>query len=163
MSDSSSSIFGKRRLTPGQLRSVAERRFDDAKCLLDTGDAARTNGSMYMGGFVVECLLKVILLERHRNLQPPVDPATLSPSDKEVFRLLFTSHELDAMLAFLPEVEAKLKALQRSRGSAIWERFRTVCEQWTVYARYSPKLAPREDARVFMDTIAEVKQWLRDL
>jgi hypothetical protein len=163
MADSSHGIFGKRRLTPGQLRSVAERRFDDAICLFESGAAARTNGAMYLGGFVIECLLKALLLERHSNLQSKVDPAKLSSSDKEVFRLLFTSHELDAMLAFLPEVESKLKALQLSGVPAIWERFRAVCEQWTVYARYSPKLADREDARAFLDTIREVKQWLKEL
>jgi len=37
-------IFAKRRLTPGQLRAVAELRFDDALALLETGVNARANG-----------------------------------------------------------------------------------------------------------------------
>ena len=161
MASQSSGIFGKRRLTPGQLRSVAEHRFGDATCLFDSNQAARTNGAMYMGGFVIECLLKALLLERHSNLQSPVDPAKLSESDREIFRLLYVSHELEAMLGFLPEVEVKVIAAPQ--GDAIWERFQTVCEQWTVYARYSPKLARKEDAQEFLDTVREVKQWLRSL
>ena len=162
MADQPPGIFRKRRLTPGQLRSVAEHRFGDAMCLFGSEDAARATGARYMGGFVIECLLKALLLARHPNLQVPVDPATLSRSDREAFRLLYVSHELDAMLGFLPEVETKLKVLRGADGRAVWERFRTVCEQWTVYARYSPKLAKRDDAQAFLQTIREVKQWLRD-
>lgn len=111
---------------------------------------------MYMGGFVVECLLKALLLERHPNLQHSVDPARLSSADREVHELLF-SHELDLMLDFLPEVEKKLRAL------SIWKKFRDVCEEWTVYARYSPKRAKIGEARGFLRTIREVKRWLREL
>src|SRR4051812_15718910 len=100
MSKQSSEIFGRRRLTPRQLRAVAEFRFDDALCLFESGDSARATGAMYMGGFVIECLLKALLLERHANLQGPVDPSRLSLSDKEVFRLLYVSHALDEMLIF---------------------------------------------------------------
>lgn len=130
-------------------------------CLLDSGESARATGAMYMGGFVIECLLKALLLERHPNLQGPVDPATLSKSDREAFQLLYLSHELDAMLGFLPELEVKMRAAPQ--GQVVWERFRTICEQWTVFARYSPKLAKKDDAQRFVDTIREVKQWLRNL
>src|SRR5436309_292518 len=100
-------IFSKLRLTPGQLRAVSERRFGDARCLLASKKPERANGAIYMAGFVIECLLKAILLERHPNLQKPLDPAKLSVSDREVFGLLYR-HELDEMLAFLPELEKKL-------------------------------------------------------
>ena len=161
MARQSSAIFGKRRLTPGQLRSVAEYRFGDAMCLFESEQPVLATGAMYMGSFVIECLLQALLLERHSNLQSPVDPARLSESDREVFRLLYASHELDAMLMFPPEVELKVRSL--SHGEATWERFQTVCEQWTVYARYSPKLAKRDEAQQFLDTVGEVKQWLREL
>src|SRR5579862_1340481 len=96
-------IFAKLRLTPGQLRAVAERRFADAKYLLDSGQQERANGAIYIGGFVIECLLKALLLERHPNLRGKVDSGKLSPSDAEVYRLLYR-HELDGMLGFLPEL-----------------------------------------------------------
>ena len=78
MAGQSQGIFGKRRLTPKQLRSVAELRFQDAYCLFENQNNARATGAMYMGGFVIECLLKAVLLERHPNLQIPVDRIGLS-------------------------------------------------------------------------------------
>lgn len=155
-------IFRKRRLTPGQLRSVAEFRLQDALCLLKSGDPARANGAMYMGGFVVECLLKALLLERHPNLQTALDSAKLSSSDARVYRLLY-SHELDAMLVYLPELEKKLKSVQGVERRSVWHSFRTVCEQWTVYARYSTKQAKRPEAERFVGTVQEVKRWLKEL
>lgn len=99
-----------------------------------------------MAGFVIECLLKSLLLERHPNLAGPVDPATLSSSDCEVHQLLY-SHDLDEMLDFLPEIEQKLIDLKMKRGQSVWTAFRDICEEWTVYARYSSKQAPREQAK----------------
>lgn len=155
-------IFRKRRLTPGQLRSVAEYRLEDALCLLKSGDPARANGAMYMGGFVIECLLKALLLDRHPNLQTVLDPARLSTTDARVYRLLF-SHELDAMLVYLPEVEMKLKSREAVERRSVWEPFREVCEQWTVYARYLTKQAKKPEAEQFVQAVQEVKQWLKEL
>ena len=59
-----------------------------------------------------------------------------------VYRLLY-SHELDMMLVYLPELEKKLKGVQGVERRSIWHSFRTVCEQWTVYARYSTKQAKK--------------------
>lgn len=160
MADARGGVFGKRWLTPGQLRAVAELRFDDAICLFNSRENARATGAMYMGGFVIECLLKALLLERHPNLRARVDRAKASKSDAAVHRLLF-GHELDAMLAFLPEVRRKFGAMEE--GKARWGRFRAICEQWTVYARYSPQRATREEARRFLETIREVKEWLKRL
>src|SRR3954453_4501817 len=106
----SPNIFAKTRLRPGQWRAVAERRYGDARCLLESGDAERANGAIYMAGFAVECLMKALLVERHPNISRPLDPATLSSSDREVFEALFRD-ELDDMLGFLPELEKKLSAI----------------------------------------------------
>jgi hypothetical protein len=155
-------IFAKLRLTPGQLRSVAERRFGDAQCLLDSRKQERANGAMYMAGFVIECLLKALLLERHPNLKRPVDPARLSGSDREVLGLLY-SHELDDMIGFLPELERKLSIISTKSGLNAWHQFRTICEEWTVYARYSPKSAKLDRAGEYLETVEEVKKWLKEL
>jgi hypothetical protein len=53
-------IFAKLRLTPGQWRAVAERRFGDARYLVESGNAERATGGIYMAGFVIECLLKAL-------------------------------------------------------------------------------------------------------
>jgi len=156
------SIFRKQRLTPGQLRAVAERRYNDAVCLLRSGENERANGAIYMGGFVLECLLKAILLERHRNLGQRVDPAKLSSPDREAYLLLY-SHSLVEILEFLPEVQTKFRLRSTAKGTADWRRFKTVCEQWTVYARYSSRSASIGEARQFLATINEVKEWLKQL
>lgn len=154
-------IFRKLRLRPGQWRAVAERRFADAKCLLNSGDPERANGAIYMAGFVIECLLKALLLERHPNLQRPVDPARLSASDREVFELLYR-HDLDSMLGFLPELEKKLSPVKTKSGGSAWRAFQDICEEWTVYARYSPASAKLDHARRYLDTVEEVKKWLKE-
>jgi hypothetical protein len=156
-------IFSKQaKITSGQLRAVADHRFDDAKCLLASRQNARANGAMYLGGFVIECLLKALLLDRHPNLQGPVDPATLSEEDREVHRLLF-GHALDEMVLFLPEIEKKLIGLTGKNRKAIWPRLVAICEHWTIYARYSPRHANREDAREFLETVSEARKWLKTL
>jgi hypothetical protein len=154
-------IFRKLRLRPGQWRAVAERRFGDARCLLESGDVERATGAIYMAGFVVECLLKALLLERHPNLQTPVDPAKLSASDREVLGLLY-SHELDLMLEYLPELEKKLAGVSITHGRSAWRALNDMCEEWTVYARYSPSTAKYERAREFVATVEEVKKWLKE-
>jgi len=68
-------IFDKLRLIrPTQLRTVADRRFGDADSLRRTGRNARANGAMYLGGFVIECPLKALLLEKFPWLQSATSP-----------------------------------------------------------------------------------------
>jgi hypothetical protein len=156
----SSGIFAKLRLTPGQLRAVAERRFADAQCLVDSRKNDRANGAIYVAGFVIECLLKALLLERHPNLGTKVDPSRLSESDSDVFSLVYRRHDLDDMLDFLPELETKLAGKKTKSGYDLWREFCSVCEEWTVYARYSPKVAKLSEAEQFLETVKEVKKWL---
>jgi len=148
-------------MTPGQLRAVAERRFADATCLLDSRNRERANGAMYMGGFVIECFLKALLLERFPNLKTRVSPATLSKRDQEILQLLY-SHELDKMLEYLPELQKKLShSNMQSGGGNVWRRFKEICAHWTIYARYSPRLESLDYAEQYLNTIREVKKWLR--
>jgi hypothetical protein len=156
-------IFAKVRLRPSQMRAVADRRFEDARCLLDSGNKQRANGAIYMAGFVVECLLKALLLERHPNLQNPLDPSELSKTDREAFDLIYRSHELDAMLVFLPEVEKKLSKVDTKTGRSAWREFQNICEEWTIYVRYSPLVAELDQAKRYLETMTEVKKWLKDL
>ncbi len=155
-------IFAKTRLRAGQWRAVAERRYGDARCLLDSGDAERANGAIYMAGFVVECLLKALRVERHPNLLKPLDSATLSTSDREVFEALYR-HELDDMLGFLPELERKLAGVAIRSGRSAWRALNDICEEWAVYIRYSPLRADLGHARTYLDTVEEVKKWLKEL
>lgn len=155
-------IFDKVRLTPGQLRAVAERRLADARCLLHSGDSERANGAVYLAGFVIECLLKALLLERHRNLGGKVDPAKLSKSDRDVYGMLY-GHDLAEMLMYLPELRTKLADARLRSGRSAWRGVQTICEQWTIYARYSPRQIKPNQAKEFLETVEEVKKWLKTL
>ncbi len=154
--------FRRRRLEPGQWRWVAESRYGDAKCLLDSGDPARANGAIYMAGFVIECLLKALLIERHPNLHRVADQGQLSKSDREIAGLL-SSHDLVRMIGFLPEIAAKLDGVRTAAGRSAWRVFMGICAEWTVHARYAPKSAGMDRAGEYLDGVKEVKKWLGNL
>lgn len=153
-------IFRKVRLRPTQLRTVANRRFDDADALRRTGQNARANGAMYLGGFVVECLLKARLLERFRWLQSAGSPQGRSRPDQRLWSLCYRSHDLDEILAELPAVTERLARLGQRDSSRLLQSFKSICAQWSIYARYSPYNADIDDARTFLDQIEELRPWL---
>lgn len=154
------SIFRKRQLNPSQLRTVAERRFGDADALRQTGKNARANGAMYLGGFVVELLLKAKLLERFPWLQNASSNPNRSPRDQRLWRLCYQSHHLDEILDLLPEVLAKLSKSQQAQSHRLTQSLKSVCAQWTIYARYSPETALMDEASAFLDRIKELKRCL---
>ena len=114
-----------------------------------------------MGGFVIECLLKSLLLDRYPNLEKALDPAKLSSADRKIFGYLY-GHELDLMLDALPDVQRKLTRVAGTFGKALLFRLREICDQWTVHARYSTRQAKIAEARDFLDTVSEVKKWLKE-
>lgn len=154
-------IFQKVRLRPTQLRTVADRRFDDADALRQTGRNPRANGAMYLGGFVIECLLKAKLLERFAWLQNAGSPEGREKDERHLWSLCYRSHDLDEILARLPEIQARLSRMEQRQSSRLTQSLKSVCAQWTIYARYSPYNANIDDARRFLDQIEELKPWLR--
>lgn len=146
--------------SPNQLRTVAERRLGDANSLRGTADNARASGAIYLGGFVVECLLKAKLLERYRWLQSAGSPDGRSREDRHLWSLCYRSHDLDEILAKLPQIIQKLSRLEQRDSSRLTQSLRSICGQWTIYARYSPRSADIDDARTFLDEIEELKPWL---
>lgn len=153
-------IFKKVRLRPSQLRTVANRRLDDANALRKTGENARANGAMYLGGFVVECLLKAGLLERFPWLQSAGPGEKRSKDDQQLWSLCYRSHDLDEILARLPDIADKLSRLEQRESSRLAQSLKSICGEWTIYARYSPYNADIDDARTFLDQIEELKPWL---
>lgn len=137
------------------MRTVAERRFADADCLRKTGQNERANGAMYLGGFVIECLLKAKLLEKHKWLQgSPGDLSKRSKPERELYSLCYQKHDLDGLLAHLPHVTQVLS----SRG--LLKSLKDICGSWTVFARYSPRATTSENAKAFLADIKELKKWL---
>jgi hypothetical protein len=153
-------IFQKVRLCPSQLRTVANRRFEDADALCGIGKNIHANGAIYIGGFVIECLLKAKLLERFPWLQNARLPQERNRNDQYIWSLCYRSHDLDEILAKLPEIITRLSQLEQRGSDRLVQALKSICSQWTIYARYSPYNADIDDARIFLDQIKELKSWL---
>ncbi len=152
------SKFERRQLHPRDARVVANWRLGDAEALLRTHDAERANGAIYLGGIAVECLLKASLLEKYTWLQNP--PAGLSTVNAKLWDLCYRFHELDRILAELPEVMARLAAREQRRSSRLSQRLKSICARWTISVRYSPRQASWEEAWEFVESVKELKPWL---
>lgn len=153
-------IFGRVRLRPHQLRTVADRRFDDASALRQTGKNARANGAIYLGGFVIECLLKARLLDAHPWLQNAGSPAGRSHRDQRLWSLCYRSHDLDLILAELPDIEQRLAQNEQRGGHRLRGALKSICASWTVQARYSPHTADMRYAQDFLNQIREIRPCL---
>jgi hypothetical protein len=155
------SIFDKQRLTPGQLVTVAERRFLDAQALCDTGRNVHGNGAQYLGGFVIEILLKSQLIRRHPSIARKRPHERLSPEEQEVWSLIYRSHDLDEMLGRLPELAAVVQKRGERDGQPYLTHLRSICGSWTIFARYSSRSTDIGEARKFLDRVREVKEVLK--
>jgi hypothetical protein len=143
------------------MRTVAQRRFADAQYLCDSEQNGRANGAMYLAGFVTECLLKANLLERFKWLQSVRSPDRLSDDDRDIWSLCFRSHDLDEILARLPELIARLSELPRDAPGALLASLKHICGSWTIFARYSPHSATIREAAHFLRRVKELKECLR--
>src|SRR5690242_4280337 len=132
-----SNIFARQQdVKPSQLVAVAERRFDDAKALAETGDNARANGAQYLAGIVLDILLKAQLMRqypavaRKRRHEVPSD-------ERHVWSLIWRSHDLDEMLHQMPGLTAAIEKRGQRDGEPYLEWLLGICEAWTVFVRYS--------------------------
>jgi hypothetical protein len=155
------SIYDRQRLTARQIVTVAERRFADAVALCETGKNAHANGAQYLGGFVIELLLKAQLVKRYQWAAKKRDVATLSERDREVWSLIYRSHDLQEMLNRMPSLEAKIEKLGQRHGQPYRSHLRNICMTWTVFARYSTLTTTIADAVLWLDRIRVLKEVLK--
>lgn len=153
-------VFERQRLSAAQLRLVAQRRYDDADYLRCSGKNARANGVLYLGGFVIECLLKAKLVEQYPAVANERDPAKLAVADRELWNLLNRSHDLTDILNRLPDVRAKMLAVRHRGGGVAYARLQAICNEWTIFARYSTRTETMAFASAFLDNIKELRSWL---
>jgi hypothetical protein len=153
-------IFAKRRLTIGQLRAVADRRFGDALALVETGDNARANGAQYLAGIVVEILSKGQLLQKSANLYRP-GLTGLSPDDRIASDLIWRSHDLEEMLAKLPSLTEAVRLQSDRSGVPLHRWLRHICGSWTIFARYSPHSSTIAEAREWVERVRHLKEVLK--
>ena len=153
-------IFARRRLTVGQLRAVADRRFGDAEALVATGDNARANGAQYLAGIVVEILLKGQLLAKRPYLyRAGLDG--LTADDRIVSDLIWRSHDLDGMLVRLPDVSTAVRLRADRSGVPLHHWLREICSSWTIFARYSSLTSRIADAAQIVDRVRVLKEALK--
>jgi HEPN domain-containing protein len=105
-------------------------------------ESKRYAASMYLGGFVIECLLKSALWNRRE------EPA--------IHTLIFKSHDLEKLLVSNKWLESKMQ----DGASDVHDRFVNLTG-WTVRFRYNPARPTFEDATMFMKSLKEVRAWLR--
>jgi hypothetical protein len=146
------SIYERQPLSPAQLVTVAQRRFDDAQALCETGKNKHANGAQYLGGFVIELLLKAKLLRICEKLGQAVEG--------RVEKLLY-SHNLKGILDEMPGVEAEVEKRGERDGEQYRTHLRQICSEWTIFARYSPRQTDIAQARAWLSRVRALKEVLR--
>lgn len=137
-------------LRPAQLVAVAERRFADAQALVATGQNERANGAQYLGGYVVEILLKARLL-RHPALRD-----RHHPDHAKLQRAVYQKHDLELLLSVLNawrRLDQVLTAHGARAGVDYLAMLKQVCAAWTVHARYSTQSSTIAEARALLDAV----------
>src|SRR5437763_804516 len=155
-------IFDRQgQLRPSQLVTVAERRFEDARALCETGKNAHANGAQYLCGFVVEMLLKAQLMRKHPTIAAKRQHERMSDEEREIWSLIYRSHDLEEMLERLHEFERALEKHGRRTGRPYLQHLREICSTWTIYARYSSLTTDMREAEAILDRVRELKEALK--
>jgi hypothetical protein len=156
---SPSDIFTKQRLTAGQLRAVAERRFDDAQALCDTGQNARANGAQYLAGIVIEILLKGQLLKLYPHAAGQASSKVAD--DRIIWALIWRSHDLADILDRLPLLRMAVNGKGSEAGKPYPEWLMGICNRRTIHARYSPATSTIADAREMISRVRILKEIIK--
>jgi hypothetical protein len=143
-----------------QLITVAERRFDDAQALCDTGKNQHANGAQYLGGFVIELLLKAQLLRLFENVGRARRSGALAADDQRIRDLLF-SHDLNAILRRVTGLEELVAKRGERDGRPYRTYLREICTTWNIFARYSTRSSTIAEAEEWLSRIRELKEVLR--
>lgn len=126
---------------PTQIVTKSDQLFKDVEFLYKQKRFALV---LYLGGFVVECLLKAALWKRRH--------------ERGVRELLF-GHDLARLLAASPVLS---RDMERDRLGAYNYFYFVRVSSWHVGIRYNPKQVAPEDADAFLTQLREVRRWLRN-
>ena len=129
--------------TKSNLLQAYKDRLEEAKILLQQG---RYGGSIYLGGYAVEILLKCVICTLLKEDQLPK---------------IYAEHDLEALL-----IAAGLRTeLKNPSLKATFARWVEVCSRWDVENRYKPSSEiSAAEAKKFIENIIQpnegVEQWL---
>jgi hypothetical protein len=145
---------------PSQMRAVAERRFGDASALCATGNNERANGALYLCGFVVEILLKAQLLRTYEQTAKRRG-GDVPAAEREIWNLIWRSHDLGSMLQKLPHLHAALRKASERRENPMYLYLKQVCARWDIQLRYSPLSTTMSEAQEVLDRVRVLKEVLK--
>jgi hypothetical protein len=129
-------------------RQAAIARLAEAEYL----KAAHPAGAIYLGGYVVECMLKWAICQRHRVIY-----LENLPDQKSAERLTGTrGHDLE----FLLDVSG-LRPLLKS-NKLLYNAFIQM-SIWSVALRYNPKAGDIRSAVRFLAGVRELRNWLETI
>jgi hypothetical protein len=155
-------IFAKQvELVPSTMATVADRRFDDAVALCETGDNARAAGAMYLAGFVLEILLKANLVRMYAAIAKKRPHALVDGSERAVWSLIWRSHQLDEMLAAMPTLAAAVEKSGQRAGERYLDWLKGICGVWSIHARYSSRGTTIAEAQRMLDRVRKLKEILK--
>ncbi len=130
---------------------ASQKRRADAQALFDS---ARWRGSLYVGGYAVECLLKASLMRRFgcqtvAELDEELKDRGLIASDTSMY-----THQLQSLF----QVAGHLDRLRKD-ASAL--KAFNVVNRWIPDWRYDPHPSNREEAEDFLEALDRVITWIR--
>lgn len=116
-------------------------RYKDARALLRAG---RWGGAIYLGGYVIECLLKARILKEKGSAQLPRE---------------YWHHDLFRLM----DVSRVTWELTLQENQAIQAYMTLIAGNWDVTMRYgSTQFVDRHEANNFLEAVRKVTRWLRD-
>ena len=117
-------------------------RYKDARALLQTG---RWGGAIYLGGYVIECLLKARILKDQGAAELPKD---------------YWHHDLFRLM----DVSRVTWEISHRQNQDIQAYVTLIAGNWDVTMRYgSTQLVNRHQATNFLEAVKKVSRWLLEL
>jgi hypothetical protein len=130
-----------------EMLKAAMKRLADAQVLLQN-EKPHGQGAKYLGGYAVECKLKVIAMEIYDCWKLDELASKMKVTEQDIY-----THGLKALARLLP-------LYQRLQQSDVWEDFNLV-NQWRPSWRYNPEDVSPGEAQSFIESVKRVKNWLK--
>lgn len=128
---------------------ASRRRLEDALVL---HDQKRWAGSIYLGGYAIECSLKsLICYEQAQN----------NFKDTEIFKKGLKGSELHSLTKLLGSIPTLQRAIQLDRTNTYRNAWNTVSSLWrNDELRYSDKVGNEEECERFIKSVQILHQFL---
>lgn len=109
---------------------------------------------------MLEILLKAKLLSAYPQIGNKRQ-RDIPEADRDIWNLIWRSHDLTEMLNRLPQLEAAVRKSGERSGKPVEHYLKQVCATWTIHARYSPQSATIADAREMLSRVRILKEVLK--